>query len=173
MAKTTKKEPSDKKNVSEPKEIKSWELSKQHKIVLGFLLVLFSVALLVAFVSFFVYGQIDQSAVSELSDRNELVQNWLGKFGAYLADLMIYKGFGIAAFIFVRLFFLTGMYLVLNLSIKKLKGIWFWDLFVVIILSVLFGFFATSLPELGGTIGYELNLFSQDYILIDNENKKY
>ena len=164
MAKTTKKEPSDKKNVSEPKEIKSWELSKQHKIVLGFLLVLFSVALLVAFVSFFVYGQIDQSAVSELSDRNELVQNWLGKFGAYLADLMIYKGFGIAAFIFVRLFFLTGMYLVLNLSIKKLKGIWFWDLFVVIILSVLFGFFATSLPELGGTIGYELNLFSQDYI---------
>jgi S-DNA-T family DNA segregation ATPase FtsK/SpoIIIE len=164
MAKTTKKEPSDKKSVSEPKGIKSWELSKQHKIVLGFLLVLFSVALLVAFVSFFIYGQMDQSAVSELSNRNEVVQNWLGKFGAYLADLMVYKGFGVAAFIFVRLFFLTGMYLVLNLSVKKLKGIWFWDLFVVIILSVLFGFFATSLPELGGTIGYELNLFSQDYI---------
>jgi S-DNA-T family DNA segregation ATPase FtsK/SpoIIIE len=164
MAKTTKKEPSDKKNASEPKGIKSWELSKQHKIVLGFLLVLFSVALLVAFVSFFIYGQMDQSAVSELTNREEVVQNWLGKFGAYLADLMIYKGFGIAAFIFVRLFFLTGMYLVLNLSVKKLKGIWFWDLFVVIILSVLFGFFATSLPELGGTIGYELNLFSQDYI---------
>jgi S-DNA-T family DNA segregation ATPase FtsK/SpoIIIE len=35
---------------------------------------------------------------------------------------------------------------------------------VIIILSVLFGFFASSLPELGGTIGYELNLFSQDYI---------
>ena len=34
----------------------------------------------------------------------------------------------------------------------------------MIILSVLFGFFATSLPELGGTIGYELNLFLQDYI---------
>ena len=31
-------------------------------------------------------------------------------------------------------------------------------------LSVLFGFFATSLPELGGIIGYELNLFLQDYI---------
>jgi S-DNA-T family DNA segregation ATPase FtsK/SpoIIIE len=34
----------------------------------------------------------------------------------------------------------------------------------MIIVSVLFGFFATSVPELGGTIGYELNLFSQDYI---------
>jgi S-DNA-T family DNA segregation ATPase FtsK/SpoIIIE len=164
MAKSTKKEPLDKKSESESKGIKSWKFTKQHKIVLGFLLVLFSIALLVAFVSFFIYGQMDQSAVSELSDRKEAVQNWLGKFGAYLADLFVYRGFGVASFLFVRLFFLTGMYLVLDLSIKKLKGIWFWDLFAVIILSVLFGFFATSVPELGGTIGYELNLFAQDYI---------
>ncbi|WP_264563807.1 DNA translocase FtsK [Flavobacterium sp. N3904] len=164
MAKSTKAAPLEKKNESESKGIRSWKFTKQHKIVLGFLLVLFSIALLVAFVSFFIYGQIDQSAVSELSDRKEEVQNWLGKFGAYLADLIVYQGFGIASFLFVRLFFLTGMYLVLDLSIKKLKGIWFWDLFVIIIVSVLFGFFATSLPELGGTIGYELNLFSQDYI---------
>jgi S-DNA-T family DNA segregation ATPase FtsK/SpoIIIE len=99
-----------------------------------------------------------------LTDRSETVQNWLGKFGAFLADLIVYKGFGVAAFIFVRLFFLTGIFLVLELSLKKLKNIWFWDLFVIIIVSVLFGFFATSVPELGGTIGYELNLFSQDYI---------
>jgi S-DNA-T family DNA segregation ATPase FtsK/SpoIIIE len=33
----------------------------------------------------------------------------------------------------------------------------------IIVLSVLFGF-ATSVPELGGTVGYELNLFLQDYI---------
>jgi S-DNA-T family DNA segregation ATPase FtsK/SpoIIIE len=62
------------------------------------------------------------------------------------------------------LFFLTGLFLILDISLRKLKNIWFWDLFVIIILSVLFGFFASSLPELGGTIGYELNLFSQDYI---------
>jgi S-DNA-T family DNA segregation ATPase FtsK/SpoIIIE len=53
---------------------------------------------------------------------------------------------------------------VLDISLRKLKNIWFWDLFVLVILSVLFGFFATSLPELGGTIGYELNLFLQDFI---------
>jgi S-DNA-T family DNA segregation ATPase FtsK/SpoIIIE len=35
---------------------------------------------------------------------------------------------------------------------------------VIIILSVLFGFFCYLLPELGGTIGYELNLLLQDYI---------
>jgi S-DNA-T family DNA segregation ATPase FtsK/SpoIIIE len=164
MAKTIKKESPDKKTDSKSLAKKPWVLSKQYKIVLGSLLVLFSIALLLAFISFYIYGQVDQSAVNQLTDRNEVVQNWLGKFGAFLADVLIYKGFGIASFLFVRLFFLTGLFLILDISLRKLKNIWFWDLFVIIILSVLFGFFASSLPELGGTIGYELNLFSQDYI---------
>ncbi len=160
MAKTIKKDTADKK--SETK--KPWEISKQYKIVYGSILVLFSVALLLAFISFYIYGQEDQSAVNQLTNRSETVQNWLGKFGAFLANIFVYKGFGIASFLFVRLFFLTGLYLTLNLPLQKLKNTWFWDLFAMIIVSVLFGFFATSLPELGGTIGYELNLFSQDYI---------
>ena len=163
MAKSIKTGPLNKK-VETKSETNNTQLTKQHKIVIGSLLVLFSIALLVAFISFFIYGQQDQSAVQQLGDRTEVVGNWLGKFGAFLADLLIYKGFGVAAFLFVRLFFLTGIYLVLTISIRKLKSIWFWDLFVIIILSILFGFFATSAPELGGTIGYELNLFLQDYI---------
>ena len=166
MAKTTKKETVDKKNEPKAGNKRSWEITKQQKFVLGCLLVLFSIALLVAFISFYVNGQwqTDQSAVSHLGDRSEEVQNWLGKFGAYLADLIVYRGFGLASFILVRLFFLTGLFLALEMSTKRLKSIWFWDLFAIIIVSILFGFFATSAPELGGTIGYELNLFSQDYI---------
>jgi len=166
MAKTTKKDTVNKKTEPKAESLKSWRPNKQQRFVIGCLLILFSIALLVAFISFYVNGQwqLDQSAVSELGDREEVVQNWLGKFGAYLADLIVYKGFGIASFIFVRLFFLTGMFLALELSLRKLKNIWFWDLFAIIIVSILFGFFATSAPELGGTIGYELNLFSQDYI---------
>ena len=163
MAKTIKKATTEKKSDSKSAIDKSWAITKQHKIVLGSLLVLFSVALLLAFISFYIYGQADQSALGTLS-RSETVQNWLGKFGAFLADLIVYKGFGIASFLFVRLFFLTGLFLALNLPLKKLKNIWFWDLFVLIILSILFSFFATSLPELGGTVGYELNMFLQDYI---------
>lgn len=165
MAKT-KKETVDKKTESKVASIKSWTLSKPQKFVLGCLLVLFSIALLVAFISFYVNGQwqTDQSAVSQIGDRGEVVENWLGKFGAFLADLIVYRGFGIASFIIVRLFFLTGLFMALELSTKKLKNTWFWDLFAIIIVSVLFGFFATSAPELGGTIGYELNLFLQDYI---------
>lgn len=164
MANTTKIVTPNKKSNAVSEEKKSWKFTRQHKIVLGLLLVLFSIALLLAFISFYLHGQVDQSAVNQVLDRNETVHNWLGKLGAFLADVMVYKGFGIASFIFVRLFFLSGIFLVLEISLKKLKRIWFWDLFVIIILSVLFGFFATSLPELGGIIGYELNIFLQDYL---------
>ena len=164
MAKTTKTAPLNKKTDSKSVVKTPFKLTKQHKFVIGSLVVLFSIALLFAFISFFIYGKQDQSAVHELTNRSEVVENWLGKFGAYLADLLIYRGFGLAAFIFVRLFFLSGIYMVLDISVRKLKNIWFWDLFVIIIISVLFGFFATSAPELGGTIGYELNLFFQDYL---------
>ncbi|HEU0137615.1 MAG TPA: DNA translocase FtsK 4TM domain-containing protein, partial [Flavobacterium sp.] len=163
MAKTTKT--ADKKaTTGKVDPAKPWKIDKQHKVLAGVLLVLFSIALLLAFISFYIYGQADQSAVSAFGDRNEKTGNWLGKFGAWLADIFVYRGFGAASFIFVKLFFLTGAFLILDISLKKIKNTWFWDLFVIILLSVLMGFFATSLPELGGVIGYEMNQFSQDYI---------
>jgi S-DNA-T family DNA segregation ATPase FtsK/SpoIIIE len=173
MAKSNKKDssPSEKakqttesnaENAGENK--KFWKLTRQHKLFVGSLFVLFSIALLVAFISFFIYGHEDQSTLQLLADRGEKSKNWLGKFGAILADFFIYKGFGAASFLFVKLFFLTGSFLALDISLKKLKSIWFWDLFAIVLLSILFGFFANTLPELGGTIGYEMNLFSQDYI---------
>lgn len=121
MAKTTKKETVNKKTEPKAESLKSWRPNKQQRFVMGCLLILFSIALLVAFISFYVNGQwqLDQSTVSQLDDRSEVVQNWLGKFGAYLADLIVYKGFGIASFVFVRLFFLTGMFLALELSFEN------------------------------------------------------
>jgi len=161
MAKTVKKENT---KTSEPGEKLPWKMKRQYKVIFGCLLVLLSVGLLAAFISFFIHGQEDQNIVNELSNRDETANNWLGKMGAFLADLFIYKGFGAASFLFVKLFFLTGAFMVLDLPLKKLKNTWFWDLFAIIILSILFGFFANSIPELGGTIGYEMNLFFQDYI---------
>jgi S-DNA-T family DNA segregation ATPase FtsK/SpoIIIE len=142
MAKTVKKETSE--NKKDPNsELKILKTKKQYRVLFGFMLVLLSIAFLVSFISFFVSGQNDQSAVDAFTDRNEVVENWLGKFGAYIADLFIYRGFGIASFLFVKLLFLSGAFLVLDLPIKKLKNTWFWDLFAIIILSITFGFFAT------------------------------
>ena len=170
MAKTVKKEPSlgeqakQSKDKNPSSEIKILKTKKQYRLLFGFLLMLLAIGFLVSFISFFVSGQADQSAVDSVTDRNVHVENWLGKLGAYIANLFIYRGFGVASFLFVKLFFLSGAFLLLDLPIKKLKNTWFWDLFAIIIISVTFGFFATTIPELGGTIGYELNQYIQDYI---------
>jgi hypothetical protein len=116
MAKTVKKETKEKEK--DPNlELKILKTKKQYRMLFGFVLVLMSIAFLVSFISFFLHGQADQSAVNALTDRDEPVKNWLGKFGAYLADLFIYRGFGIASFLFVKLFFLSGAFLVLDLPV--------------------------------------------------------
>src|SRR5690606_37030969 len=146
-----------------PKEKKPF-FNKRVKLFFGVFLVLLSMALLLSFVSYFLYGNYDQSVLTDFTDREQKAQNWLGKLGAFLADAFLYKGFGVASFLFVRLFALTGICLVFELSLSKLKKTWFWDLFVIVILSVLLGFFNQTLPELGGVFGFEMNVFLQDYL---------
>lgn len=159
-----KKSSTETRTESGNETLKKFKMKRQYNFILGCLFVLFSIALLVAFISFFINGQEDQSVANAFIDRNKEAQNWLGKFGAWLADAFIYKGFGAASFLFVKIFFTTGAYLILDISLRKLKTTWFWDIFGLIVVSMILGFFANSIPELGGTIGYETNSFIQDYI---------
>lgn len=162
MAKTATK---DSKNKSGEIDLKKgFVFNKRYKLLFGILLVIIAVALFFSFVSYYINWQEDQSAVNVLGDRKANVQNWLGKIGATISHFFLFKGFGIASFLFVRLLFITGIYLILELSLKKLKSTWFWDLFALINISLLFGFFADSIPELGGVIGYEMNLYFQDFM---------
>ena len=162
MAKKTSKDSVN--NPTGTKEKFSWRLSRQQKFILGISLIFFSLALLLSFISYFITGNNDQDLVTQLINRNAKAENWLGKFGAYLADFFLYKGFGVASFIFVRILFLVGAYSVLDMPISKLKKSFFWDLYLIIFVSVILGFFWNYIPQLGGTVGYEMNLYIQDYI---------
>ncbi|WP_339665006.1 DNA translocase FtsK [Maribacter arcticus] len=151
---------------SKPKPTKkgsTFILSKQNKIILGSLLMLFSIALFFSFISFYFNWQDDQSLLSEFKDRNELAKNLLNKFGASISHFFMYKGFGIASLILPFLICITGIYLFLGLPLKALFKKWFWGLLFVIWISVALGFFATSSPLLGGLVGFEMNDFLQDY----------
>ncbi|HET8855654.1 MAG TPA: DNA translocase FtsK 4TM domain-containing protein [Salinimicrobium sp.] len=161
MAKTkTRKKKSDqsrlKKNIFSP--------SKKTKIILGGFLVLFSVALLFSFISFLFNWQEDQSTLSQLGNREVETQNLLNKFGEGISHFFIFEGFGIAAFILVFLIGLSGIYLFFSLRKKQLFDFWFWGILVMLWLCVFFGFFVASNPILGGTVGYEINDYLQDYI---------
>ncbi|MDP5231602.1 MAG: DNA translocase FtsK [Cellulophaga sp.] len=150
------------KKTEAPKKV-SFKLSKQNKIILGSLLMLFSVALFFSFISFYFTWKDDQSILSEFASRNEEAKNLLNKFGASVSHFFMYKGFGVASFIFIVLFFISGLKLFLSLKATGLLRKWIWGMVFIIWISIAFGFFAESFPLLGGIVGYEMNDFLQDY----------
>jgi S-DNA-T family DNA segregation ATPase FtsK/SpoIIIE len=164
MAKKKTTNKTTKKKLTNTIKKPNFALSNQQKLVIGSLLLILGIILFIAFLSFFFTGKADQSIISEFSSRNVQAKNWLNKVGAWVSDLFIYKGFGIASFIFSGLIFVSGIYVLLNIKKAKLAKHWFWGTIIIIWMSVFFGFFSESNPLLGGRIGYEMNDFFQDYI---------
>ena len=140
-----------------------FKTSRGQKFVVGFFFVIIALFLLLSFISYYISGSNDQSQINELTNRNVVVENWLGKIGAWLADFFLYKGFGIASFLFVKIFFLIGAYLLIDLPLSKIKKSTFWDLYAIITISLFFGLIWDYVPHLSGVIGFELHDLIQDY----------
>ena len=164
--KTTKKKNTTKINSKSKKTFKkpSLVLSNQQKLIFGSLLIILGVLLFISFLSFIFTGKEDQSALSNFPERSETYKNWASQLGAWVSELFISKGFGIPSFIFSGLIFLSGVYVALNLNKAKLRKHWIWGTLIVIWLSIFFGFFTHKFDILGGTVGFEMNHFFQDYI---------
>jgi len=142
----------------------SFKLSSQQKLIFGSLLIILGVLMFIAFLSYFFTGKADQSTLTEIASREVEAQNWLNKIGAWISDLFINKGFGVASFIFSGLVFLSGIYITLDINKSRLRRHWIWGTLIVIWLSIFFGFFSNKYDTLGGTVGFEMNSFFQDYI---------
>jgi S-DNA-T family DNA segregation ATPase FtsK/SpoIIIE len=153
-----------KKRASKSNRKLSFALSNQQKLVLGSLLLILGILLFIAFLSHIFTGEADQSTLSEFTSRDVETKNWLNKIGAWASDLFIYRGFGVASFIFSGLIFISGIYILLGINKARLGRHWFWGTLIVIWISILFGFLANNNPLLGGTIGFEMNDLLQDYI---------
>ena len=153
-----------KKTISSKIKKPSFTLSSQQKLIFGSFLIIFGILLFTAFLSFFFTGKADQSILTEFSSRDSEAQNWLSKSGAWLSDFFIYKGFGVASFVFSGLIFLSGIYVIMDINKTKLLRHWFWGTLIVIWFSIFFAFFIPSIDTLFGTVGFEINTFLQDYI---------
>lgn len=137
---------------------------KRIMFIMATLLLFFGFILLFSFISYFTTGNYDQSVVELLNDREAVVDNWVGKLGAYLANFFIFEGFGIASFLFVKIVFTLALYFAFTFSAVKLRKMIFWDLFAILVFSVALGHFGTDYAYLGGTVGYEMNQYLQDYL---------
>ncbi|WP_396160610.1 DNA translocase FtsK [Flavobacterium sp.] len=140
-----------------------FKTTRGQKFVAGFFFVIIALFLLLSFISYYISGSNDQSQINELANRNVVVENWLGKIGAWLADFFLYQGFGIASFLFVKIFFLIGAYLLIDLPLGKIRKSTFWDLYAMVTISLFFGLIWEYVPHLSGVIGFELHDLIQDY----------
>ena len=152
------------KNSKDKTKRSRFKLSNQQKLIFGSFLIILGILLLIAFVSFFFTGNADQSTIDNFTSRETKADNWLNKLGAWLSHFFILKGFGVSSFIFSGLIFLSGLYVLLDSSLAKLRKHWFWGLITILWFSVLLGFFNHVNDALGGTVGFEINTFLQDYI---------
>jgi S-DNA-T family DNA segregation ATPase FtsK/SpoIIIE len=138
-------------------------LTNSQRLVLGSFLVILGILLFISLLSYLFTGESDQSVIGDFTNRSVQTDNWLSKVGAWISQLLIYKGFGISSFIFSGLLLLSGISVLANSSKKRLWRNWLWGTLLVIWGSVLFGFAFHTAPKLGGVIGYELNILFQDY----------
>jgi S-DNA-T family DNA segregation ATPase FtsK/SpoIIIE len=133
--------------------------------ITGIFLLLFSIFCLFAFASYLVTWKSDQdkllgSVWDLIFDTNLVVENWLGKAGALISHRFIYNWFGLAAFIFPFIFFVTGFKILFGISITPIKKTWLHGFLSALLISTILGFvFFNSNQLFAGAFGYHINLW--------------
>lgn len=137
--------------------------------LVGLLLILCGIYLFIALLSYVFTWDKDQDKV--LGDMSELfaidtkVANWLGKFGALVSHVFMYKWFGVSSFILVPVLVIYGLQKILNKQITKPTSFTAKWLFLMVWTSLTLAyFFHDRLLFLGGGYGYILNIQLINYV---------
>jgi DNA segregation ATPase FtsK/SpoIIIE, S-DNA-T family len=170
--KTSVKENAPKKEeLAEPKPKLKFNFTllkdERFKLIVGLLLIFFSISLTFSLLSYFFTGEADQSVVESLFETGfrsagQEAENWLGLMGAVMAHLFVFKGFGIASIVLSPLFFFYGIKIVFKRAFFPIKQLFNYSIFFVFWLSITFGFLTlqseteSTIGFIGGGIGYEL-----------------
>jgi S-DNA-T family DNA segregation ATPase FtsK/SpoIIIE len=143
------------KGNKQDKNSKSEKRDERLKTILGVFIILFSLYTFVVFTSFFFTWEIDQSFdwSAVFSGPDVKVENWGGKFGAWLSNLFMNKWFGISSFCLPFILLISGFRLLRIRLFPLGKTIWA-GLIATIIFSVVLGFlFGETNGFLGSGLG--------------------
>ena len=142
----------------------SFLTNRQNHFIFSLLLMLLSILMLLAFVSYLKTWQADQSVLSELADKKVTAQNWIGKIGAQISHFFVYQGFGIGSFLIPLLTFLFGLYVFLKVKLVNFIKPFFLGILTMVWSSLLFGFLKLDNPVFAGVVGFELNAYLESYL---------
>ncbi len=149
--------------------------SPKFALTFGILLISISFFLFIAFISYLLNGPADQSLVMNnpdqaIRDSARESQNWLGYLGAQASHWMIFRWFGVAAFLFPPFIFLLGFKWAFKLSLVSLTRYTTFALFFTFWLGLLTGYVVILIEGysfwsfLSGGFGYELAKLSADFL---------
>ena len=137
---------------------------RQQQVLLGGGLLLIAVLLGISFVSYLFFWQADFSTLGAMGDKTVEAKNLLNKLGAYLSHFFIFRGVGLAAFLFVYLIGLTGFKLFFQGSTARLALNWAWGIAHILWCSIVLAFVWVEAPIFSGIIGFEIHGFLTTYI---------
>jgi S-DNA-T family DNA segregation ATPase FtsK/SpoIIIE len=148
---------------------------KQLPLTLGILLISTSIFLFIAFVSYLINGPADQSLVMNnpdqaVRDAARESRNWVGFLGAQASHWLIYRWFGIAAFLLPPFLFFVGFKWTFKFSLIPLTRYVIFSLFFTAWLGLLMGYIVILVEGysfwsfLSGGLGYELAKLSSDFL---------
>lgn len=149
--------------------------TKQLGITFGIILISASIFLVVAFISYLLNGPQDQSLVMNNPDQAiresaKESRNWVGYLGAQAAHWMIYRWFGVAAFLLPPFLFLIGFRWTFKFSLLSLTRYAAVALFFTAWIGLVTGY-VVILTEgysfwsfVSGGFGYELARLSFDFL---------
>lgn len=134
----------------------------RNKILLGLGFIVFAFFLLVAFVTYFISWKEDFSLVANKSFWNLLgtdsgVNNKLGKLGAYLSHLFVYRSFGISAILFIPFFLFIGFKIIGAFKEVKFKKVFRHFIWSLVLTPLLFSVLSGNSQLFSGQIGYVFN----------------
>jgi len=149
MAKKRKKSEHTASSLAEAIGFKNLFHNERLNFFIGLLLVIISVYLILAFISYFTTGAADQSMIEELrsgemNNQKHEFANSCGSIGAFAASFFMKRCFGLAAFLIPVFLLLTGLRLMRVYKTNLLK--WFMALMVVMLwASITFAKFLSPL----------------------------
>jgi len=154
------------KSVKKPrfKGVKSFFGNRQTQTIIGSFVILLAVFLLISFISYLFNWRDDFSQLNNFTNKNVSVKNLLGKIGASVSHFFIYDGFGVASLHFPVLLFSSGLLIFLKGTARRLRKSWWWGILGIIWFSIVFAIFQKSHTLLSGIIGFELNIYLQQFL---------
>jgi S-DNA-T family DNA segregation ATPase FtsK/SpoIIIE len=137
------------------------------RLAIGFFLIIVSLYLFVAFVSYLFTGKADQSIILSLQDSGIIesgreTENWLGLYGAFTSHYLIYQWLGVSAFAIPPMLFLLGFRMVFQRELLPIFSVFTFSVFAGLWLSLLLGYVTHSISGvnevsfLSGGLGYQM-----------------